>query len=466
MADSNARPAGQLSLPLAPGRRLFSVRELNAAIQSQLAGEFSNIWVAGEISGCRVAASGHSYFTLKDADSQIRTVLFKSALRLSKVRPQDGLAVLARGRLEVYEARGEYQLIAEFLELRGLGALQVAFERLKTKLEREGLFDAARKRPLPPFPTRIALVTSPAGAVLRDMLHVLERRFPGLHIRLFPAAVQGENSVEQICKAIEYFGRNPWAHILILARGGGSLEDLWSFNEEAVARAVSACTVPVISAIGHETDFTIADFVADHRAPTPSAAAEIVICTRDSLLDQLEAYRTRAKQALRYRVLVLSRELTRRAGDRANALVQRIISQRAQRVDELDRRLVLSNQRVLQSRRKKLTELSGRLGENNMELKLARSRHRHRLLSDRLDRCWEGTAARLQTRLTRAQTQLTNLSPLAVLQRGYALVQDADGRLLRSSSQTKAGNHLTIRLNQGRLQSTVTAIDPESTPNL
>jgi exodeoxyribonuclease VII large subunit len=298
------------------------------------------------------------------------------------------------------------------------------------------------------------------------MLHVLQRRFPGLHIRLFPAAVQGENSVEQICKGVEYFSRNPWAHILILARGGGSLEDLWGFNEEAVARAISACTVPVISAIGHETDFTIADFVADHRAPTPSAAAEIVICTRDSLLDQLQAFRTRAKQALRYRVLVLSRELTRRAGDRANTLIQRIISQRAQRVDELDRRLIPSIHRALQTRRKQLAELAGRLGENNIELRLARSRHRHHLLSERLGRCWEDTAARLHTRLASAQAQMTHLSPLAVLQRGYALVQDADGRLLRSSSGTKPGDHLSIRLNQGRLQATVTATDPDSSPNL
>lgn len=466
MSDSTSRAVGQLSLPLNSGRRLFSVRELNSAIQSQLSGEFSNIWVAGEISGCRAAASGHYYFTLKDSDSQIRAVLFKGSLRLSKVRPQDGLAVLARGRLEVYEARGEYQLIAEFLELRGLGALQVAFERLKTKLEAEGLFDSGRKRRLPALPARIALVTSPAGAVLRDMLHVLQRRFPGLHIRLFPAAVQGENSVEQICRGIEYFSRNPWAHVLILARGGGSLEDLWSFNEEAVARAISASAVPVISAIGHETDFTIADFVADHRAPTPSAAAEIVICTRESLLDQLEGFRARAKQALRYRVLILSRELMRKAGDRSSTLIHRVISQRAQRVDELDRRLTLTRERALQSRRKKLAELSSRLGENNIELRIARSRHRHHLLSDRLDRCWENTAAGLHNRLATVEAQLTHLSPLSVLQRGYALVQDANGRLLRTSSEANLGDRLTIRLDQGRLESTVTRIDPESSGNL
>lgn len=434
--------------------------ELNAAIQSQLSSEFSNIWVAGEISGCRLAASGHFYFTLKDSNSQLRTVLFKSSLRLSKIRPQDGLAVLARGRLEVYEARGEYQLIAEFLELRGVGALQVAFDRLKAKLEIEGLFHSERKRPLPSFPTRIALVTSPAGAVLRDILHVLGRRFPGLHIRLFPTPVQGENSVEQICKAIAHFSTNPWAEVVIIARGGGSLEDLWSFNEEAVARAIAASTVPVVSAVGHETDFTIADFVADHRAPTPSAAAEIVVCTRESVFEQLENYRARAKQSLRYRILVLARELTRKTGDRPHALIQRLISQRAQRVDELDRRVVACNERMLQAKRKKLLELSKRLGENNMELKLARSRHRHHLLAERLNRGWQDAAGRFQSRLAKVQAKLEQLSPLAVLQRGYALVQTADGRLIRESSEAAVGDRVSIRVNRGRLESTVTRIDP------
>jgi exodeoxyribonuclease VII large subunit len=461
VADPSLRSTGQLDLPLAPGRRLFSVSELNAAIQIQLSNEFSNIWVAGEISGCRLAASGHYYFTLKDSNSQLRTVLFKSSLRLSKIRPQDGLAVLARGRLEVYEARGEYQLIAEFLELRGFGVLQVAFERLKTKLEAEGLFDSRRKRALPCFPTRIALVTSPAGAVLRDMLQVLGRRFPGLHIRLFPTPVQGENSVEQICKAIDFFSRNPWAQVVILARGGGSLEDLWSFNEEPVARAISASTVPVISAIGHETDFTIADFVADHRAPTPSAAAEIVICTRESVFEQLENFRTRATQSLRYRVLVLARELSRKAGDRPHALILRLISQRAQQVDELDRRLVFNNERTLQVRRKKLADLLRRLGENNIELRLARSRHRHHLLSDRLHRSWQNALANYNSRLAKAQAQVAHLSPLAVLQRGYALVQTPDGRLIRDSEEATVGDRLTIRLNRGRLESTVTRTDPE-----
>lgn len=458
MADHNFQSAGQLDLPLSAGRKVFSVSELNAAIQNYLSSEFFNIWVAGEISGCRPAASGHYYFTLKDGNSQIKAVLFKGSARLSKIRPQDGLAVLARGRLEVYEARGEYQLIVEFLELRGFGALQVAFERLKTKLETEGLFDAKRKRPLPALPTRIAFVTSPSGAVLRDMLHVLGRRFPGLHIRLFPSLVQGEGSVEQICKGIEYFSRIPWADILILARGGGSLEDLWSFNEEVVARAIAASKVPVISAIGHETDFTIADFVADYRAPTPSAAAEIVVRTRESLFEQLNGCRSRAIQSVRYRLLIGSRELGRKGGDRPLRLIHRVISQRTQRLDDFDRRLTLRGERTLQSRRKCLADLLRRLGEANFELRLARSRHQHEVLSDRLGRAWLNTIGRVNARLATARSQIVHLSPLAVLQRGYALVQTSEGRIIRDSAETAPGEQLTIRLSRGEADATVVAV--------
>jgi exodeoxyribonuclease VII large subunit len=278
---------------------------------------------------------------------------------------------------------------------------------------------------------------------------------------LFPAAVQGENSVEQLCKGIDYFNRHPWAHILILARGGGSLEDLWSFNEEALARAISVSAVPIVSAVGHETDFTIADFVADHRAPTPSAAAEIVVRTRESLVGELDGYRARSMQALRYRILILARELSRKGGDRLQTLIERILSQRAQRVDELDRLLLLSQERAMQARRKKLAELSGRLGENNIELKLARSGHRHHQLSDRLERCWQNSVSRLHTRLAKAQAQLGHLSPVAVLDRGYALVQAADGHLIRDASEAELGDHVRIRLSRGRLQSTITGIDPD-----
>ena len=242
---------------------------MNAAVQRRFEEEFTGIFVAGEISGCKVAASGHYYFSLKDERGQLKCVLFKGSARFSRFKPSDGLAVIARGRLEVYEARGEYQLIVESLEPQGTGALQLAFEQMKKRLALEGLFDQARKRPLPRLPKRIGIVTSPSGAVILDMLHVLERRFPGLHLRLYPAQVQGEGSVEQGLRRVGPISAAGIGRKSSFWRAaGGSLEDLWTFNEEAVARAIAASAIPVISAIGHETDFTIADFVADHRAPT------------------------------------------------------------------------------------------------------------------------------------------------------------------------------------------------------
>ena len=259
----------QFALEFLPERRVFTVTELNSAIRGLLDREFQDIWVSGEISGVKLAASGHYYFTLKERESQLHCVCFRSTVRFLKFKPQDGVAVVARGRIDVFEARGEYQLLVELLEPQGHGALQFAFEQLKKKLAAEGLFDPARKRALPRFPRRIGLVTSPRGAVISDMIGILERRFPGLHIRLFPALVQGEGAVEEVCRGIEYFGRTGWADVVIVARGGGSLEDLWTFNEEAVARAIAACPVPVVSAVGHETDTTIADF---RRRPARSHA--------------------------------------------------------------------------------------------------------------------------------------------------------------------------------------------------
>src|ERR1700735_4172399 len=261
----------QLALAWGPLRKTFSVAELNARIRGLLADEFDDIWVSGEISGCKNATSGHCNFTLKDNDAQLRCVCFRQSLRYLKCKPQDGMAVLARGHIDVYEARGEYQLLVEAIEPQGHGALQFAFEQLKKKLAAEGLFDPARKRPIPALPRRIGIVTSPSGAVVRDITEILSRRFPGVHLRIYPALVQGEGSVEAVCRALAYFSNSGWPDVVIVARGGGSLEDLWTFNEEYVARAIAASTVPVISAVGHETDFTIAGFVAEMRAPPPPA---------------------------------------------------------------------------------------------------------------------------------------------------------------------------------------------------
>src|SRR6202140_4623706 len=287
----------QMALAWGPTRKTFTVAELSARIRDLLGSEFDDVWVAGEISGCKMATSGHCYFTLKDQEAQVRCVCFRTSLRYLKFKPQDGVAVLARGRIDVYEARGEYQLLVEALEPQGHGALQFAFEQLKKKLAAEGLFEAGRKREIPRLPRRIGIVTSPTGAVIGDITQILSRRFPGLHIRLYPALVQGEGSVEAVVRGLEYFSSSKWPDVVIVARGGGSLEDLWTFNEEAVARAIAACSVPVISAVGHATDYTIADFVADLRAPTPSAAAEMVVCTRDELFDRIAAARAKAVQA-------------------------------------------------------------------------------------------------------------------------------------------------------------------------
>jgi exodeoxyribonuclease VII large subunit len=447
-----------MALTLDFERRIFQVSELNAAVQRLFEVDFRSIWVAGEISGCRAASSGHFYFSLKDQQSQIKCALFKGAARFVKFRPQDGLAVLARGNLEVYEARGEYQLIVELLEPQGAGALQLAFEQLKKKLAGEGLFEQARKRRLPQFPRRVGIVTSPAGSVIRDILHILERRFPGLHIRVFPAHVQGEGSVEQICAGLNFFGQVAWAEVVILARGGGSLEDLWSFNEEAVARAIASSKVPVISAIGHETDFTIADFVADLRAPTPSAAAELVICTKESLLDQVAAFQAKSLQAMRYRLLVGTRSLHERGTERTTTLMHRAIGRRGQQVDDLDFRFRRLQRSLLEKQARRLADLSSRLAGNDLRLRFAANRHRLELLRERLLKSMQHRLWQARRRHESLGLNLQQLSPLAVLERGYSIVENAAGQVLRSSAGAKLNEQLKIRLHRGEIDAAVLTI--------
>lgn len=462
MAARTVGESGQMMLTFqTQQRRVFTVSELNTAIQRLFEGEFSNIWVAGEISGCKMGSTGHYYFSLKDTEGQVKCALFKGTARFAKFKPQDGLAVLARGRLEIYGPRGDYQLIVEVLEPQGAGALQLAFEQLKKKLTAEGLFDAARKRPLPKLPRRIGIVTSPTGAVIRDMVHVLERRFPGLHLRLYPAQVQGDGAVEQVCEALRFFSSSNWAEVVILARGGGSLEDLWTFNEEAVARAISACNVPVISAIGHETDFTIADFVADVRAATPSAAAEIVICTRDSLLEQLSACRAKVLQAVRYRLILASRDLHQRGIDRASTVVHRAITRRAQQLDELHDRGVTLERRLLDVRRRVVTELAKRLEAANLSLRFARLQHQRELLEQTLLKLGPAAVTRAHRRFESLEAHLTQLSPLAILSRGYAIVSNEQGQAVRFANEVSAGETLTIRLHAGHLAASVISTGAE-----
>jgi exodeoxyribonuclease VII large subunit len=431
--------AGQLSLSLAPEPRIYRVTDLNLALQRVLETDFQAIAVTGEISGCRLAPSGHYYFLLKDDQSQIKAVLFKSKARFSRCKPQDGLAVLARGSLDLFVQRGEYQLIVESLEPQGAGALQLAFEQLKQKLQAEGLFDPSRKRPLPRYPQRIAIVTSPSGAVIRDMLNIFERRFPGLHIRLYPVQVQGDVAASQVREALAWFNRSRWPDVILVARGGGSIEDLWAFNEEAVARAIAASAVPVVSAIGHETDFTICDFVADLRAPTPSAAAELVVCTKESLLDQNAAARARLVQSMRYRILTALRDLNRKGSERASTLIHRTITRRAQRLDDLD----------------------ARLQQTDLRLRFARLRRHQETLSVRLARQMQTLLWQARRRQESVHLHLTQVSPLAILARGYSIVRDASGRVLRSADETQPGQQLSIRLARGEIDAIVSRTKPE-----
>jgi exodeoxyribonuclease VII large subunit len=445
----------QLALAWGPVRKTFTVAELNARIRGLLGDEFDDIWVAGEISGSKTATSGHCYFTLKDQDAQLRCVCFRQSLRYLKFKPQDGMAVLARGRIDVYEQRGEYQLLVEAIEPQGHGALQFAFEQLKKKLAVEGLFDPTRKRPIPRLPRRIGIVTSPSGAVVRDITEILSRRFPGLHLRIYPALVQGDGSVEAVCRAIEYFSNSGWAEVVIVARGGGSLEDLWTFNEEAVARAIAGSNVPVISAVGHETDFTIADFVADLRAATPSAAAELVICPRDQLLQQLAGYDHKLLQTVRYRLAMAARALHERGVERASAVLHRNVGRWQQRVDELDYRLRGRVLAAASARRRSLDELTARLSRLDLRLRFAQTRRR-------LEAASVAITQRIRLRLTRAHgsldpllAHLTQLSPLKILDRGYAIVTNQTGRIVKQPADAPVDSGVSIRLAQGQIAARV-----------
>ncbi|HEX8984998.1 MAG TPA: exodeoxyribonuclease VII large subunit, partial [Bryobacteraceae bacterium] len=413
-----------------------------------------DVWVAGEISGLKHAASGHYYFTLKERDSQVKCVAFRSAHRYWKFKPQDGLAVLARGRIDVYEARGEYQLLVEIIEPQGAGALQLAFEQLKKKLAAEGLFAAARKRPLPRFPRRIGIVTSPRGAAIADMVEILSRRFPGLHIRLFPALVQGEGSVDEVCRGIRYFSGTEWADVVIVGRGGGSLEDLWTFNEEAVARAIAACPVPVVSAVGHETDVTIADFVADLRAPTPSAAAEIVAPERGDVLERIAAVRSRVAQAARYRLAVLERRLRQQGVDRALGVLHRRVGRNLQRIDEQEYRMRERTRAVLEFRARRLRALEERLRLFDLRPRLATGRRRMDASRATAIETARMRLARRRGALEQLAAKLSQLSPLRILERGYAIVSNENG-ILKNAAGAPPGSGIHVRLDKGELDAVV-----------
>ena len=412
----------------------------------------------GEISNLRVPGSGHVYFTLKDDAAQLRAVLFRGRGRRVRFAVEDGMQVLAFGGIDVYAARGEYQLVVDLLEPQGLGALQLAFEQLKRKLAAEGLFDAARKRPLPAFPRCIALVTSPTGAAIRDMLNVIDRRFGSLRIVVVPVRVQGDEAAGDIVAALAALRMVTDLDVVILGRGGGSIEDLWAFNEERVARAIAACAVPVVSAVGHETDYTIADFVADLRAPTPSAAAEMVVREKLEVARRLVALDERLLKTLRARLADGRRRLEHLAGRRVLTEPTRSLRDHQRRLDDLAARLLAASA----ARRRGLGHRLALAGNSLRSLHpLARISRNTAVLAQLESRLVSAAGGSLKTSRHRFATcmgRLDSLSPLAVLGRGYSVTRLASGAIVRSAGQTQPGDEVEILLHQGVLGARVTAV--------
>jgi exodeoxyribonuclease VII large subunit len=439
----------------APDRRIWAVRDLVAAARTHLEREYSDIWVEGEISNFRAHDSGHLYFTLKDRDSQIRAVMFRSQARLLRFRPENGMQIVLRGRVTVYEDKGDLQLSAEYLEPKGAGALQIAFEQLKAKLETEGLFDATRKKPVPPLPHRIGIVTSPQAAALRDILNILRRRHHSANILIFPAQVQGESAANEVSAGIKYFNRAKNVDVIIVARGGGSAEDLAAFNHEGLARSVAASQIPVISAVGHETDITIIDFVADLRAPTPSAAAELVIRSRQEIEEQAEGLRLRLARAVRYRLLMARQALIQAAQQGAFARMMDGINQRQQKLDDLTFRLEKTERRLIEQHRRRWERASAAVRHYDARRVLAGIRKDLASQTANLAAAMRNAFVFQKSRLDRLQLQLQALSPVAILERGYALIFDSSGKLVKSTAQVEMGDEISARLAQGTLTARV-----------
>ncbi len=446
-------------------RRVWTVRSLVNDVRQRIEVAYADLWVEGEISNCRPAPSGHIYFTLKDGEAQLPVVLFRRQAQLLRFRPTDGLAVLVRGRISVYETRGQLQLIGEAMEPRGAGALQLAFEQLKARLLAEGLFDQARKRPLPAYPKCIGIVTSPGGAVIRDILTVIRRRHARLNLLIHPATMQGVNCPASVARGLRWFNKHPEkVDLVILARGGGSPEDLAGFNNEMLARAIAASELPVVSAIGHETDFTIADFVADLRAPTPSAAAEIVTAHQHRIEERLDVLARSVLRAGRFHLLHARQRFARLSAAHVLARVYDAIARRQQRLDDLRQRLDTASARLLRSRTARLDSLTARLAKQDPAQRLLTGRHRLEQSRQCLDRAAKQILVSRRTRIEHLRGRLEALSPVAVLSRGYALVYIesgvAPGTLLRDTRSVNSGDRIRARLGSGSLTAHVLDVDP------
>ena len=456
----------QCSLELeSPQRRIVTVSQLNREARLLIEGGFPLIWVEGEISNLSRPASGHVYFSLKDPAAQVRCAMFRARHTLLRFKPADGLHVLVRARVSLYEARGEFQLIIEHMEEAGFGALQRAFEDLKLKLAREGLFDAAHKKPLPAAPHVIGVITSASGAAIRDILSVIRRRYALARAVIYPVPVQGEGAAQKIAAMIRTAVARAECDVLILARGGGSLEDLWAFNEEAVARAIYDCPIPLVCGVGHEIDFTIADFVADMRAPTPTGAAELVTPDISEWRRTLDDSRRRLLRALGEQLSRL-RERLEWCDERLEQLhPARLLRERAQRLDELDLRLRQSLRHVLRAHAAQLAGLLSSLQRHNPAHALTVLHTRSEALAQRLVLAARRYLGELNNRLNLAVRALDTVSPLATLRRGYAIVTDAaSDTVLASVHQARTGQAIHVRLADGRISARVNKIAQETKP--
>jgi exodeoxyribonuclease VII large subunit len=443
---------GEETAPARARRRVVTVSEVTSEIRNTLESGFGDLWIEGEISNCRVWNTGHVYFTLKDSTAQLKGVMFRTASRYLKFKIEDGLHVVARGRLSVYEPKGEYQLVCEHMEPHGRGALQLAFEQLKRKLHAEGLFAAERKRAIPALPRKIGIVTSLDGAALRDILKVLGRRHPNAHIVIRPVRVQGEGAADDIARALKALARVPGVEVIIVGRGGGSIEDLWAFNEESLARTIAACPVPVIAAVGHEVDVTIADFVADLRAPTPSAAAEMVVTAKEEFCARIDRLQGRLDAAMRsdiQRRRTVLHVLTSRRG-LAGWHVR--VAMQGRHVSELTHALRRAASSLVTRRSREHQARAVRLESSDVRRSLAAVRARLAAADSRL----HVTAGRVQERaaakLTALAGRLETLSPLAVLARGYAVCWNADRTaIVRQASAVTPGDLVRVTLHEGEI---------------
>ncbi|KAF1717550.1 exodeoxyribonuclease VII large subunit [Pseudoxanthomonas yeongjuensis] len=435
-----------------PARDVLTPTQLNTLARDLLESAFPLVWVEAELGNVTRPASGHLYFTLKDARAQVKCAMFKPKSQWLKFVPREGLRVLGRGRLTLYEARGDYQLVLDHLEEAGEGALRRAFEELKARLQAEGLFDEARKRPLPLYPRRLAIITSPSGAAVRDVLSVLARRFPLLEVEILPTQVQGATAAAQITSLVQRAGASGRYDIVLVTRGGGSLEDLWAFNDERLARAIAASPVPIVSAVGHEADFSLSDFAADLRAPTPSAAAELLVPDRNALDARL--------QGLQRRLSALQLQSLRQSMQRADRAVLRLQAMRPQarlqllqrRQQEARRRLESAWREQLERRRSSLRHAAAVLRATQPQRRLAMLRERLQSLGLRPQAAIARELQRDTLKLRALARSLEAVSPLATVARGYSIIVDAEGRLVRSVSQAQPGDPVSARLSDGELK--------------